>query len=387
MASQEDIAPPEAKKAKIGDPEIAACANEALKIDQERNQGDANEQGGEEGEQGEEQGRPGGRRRTSRLREQNSRAQRRYRERQKLQKEQMEKELSSLRSTASRLAAATEEKDKLEKKVALMEKRLKEQQEEVGSLQQPAHGQSRPSGSSAVDKIGRAVIEASHLQLQWVQQVHKLGAALAGPQADEAGLNEVVDRGCALFHELLQSIPQAGDIQSTQALATNPQAPLWLRCLAQTETIAPSSFASEEEALHWKQVAVRMSLNSEQCVQLVRMREEVVEELKKIFASRASLISHLQLLKSKWKVNMQAVRTIEAKLALLQMICQEGVLLLEEVVKNLSSEQQAMNSITRKYTSKVLLPSETVRFMVESRPHPADALQLAHVYAGATVTQ
>eukprot|EP00976_Prorocentrum_cordatum_P011135 223973-Prorocentrum_minimum.AAC.2 len=30
-------------------------------------------------------------------------------------------------------------------------------------------------------------------------------------------------------------MPQAGDAKSTQALATNTDAPLWLRCLAQTE--------------------------------------------------------------------------------------------------------------------------------------------------------
>eukprot|EP00959_Pyramimonas_sp_CCMP1952_P028209 591955-Pyramimonas_sp.AAC.1 len=51
----------------------------------------------------------------------------------------------------------------------------------------------------------------------------------------------------------------------------------------------------QEEAIHWKQVAARMSLDSQQCVQLVRMREEVIEELKTL-GLRSSLISHLQVL-------------------------------------------------------------------------------------------
>jgi len=331
-----------------------------------------------------EEGRPTNRRRTSRLKEQNSRAQRRYRERQKQQKEQMENELGTLRNTASRLSTATEEKDKLEKQLAALEKRLKEQQEEIGTLQH--QNQTRMAGSSAADMmVVKAAIDVSHLQLQWVQQVHKLGAALAGPQADEAALSSLVDEGCALFHELLQSIPQPGETPSGQTPVIAANAPLWVKCLFQTDIRMASSFSSEEEALHWKQVAMRMSLDSQQCVQLVQMRDEVLKELEKTFAERVTLFSHLQLLKSKWKMNVQVVRTIEAKLALLQMICQEGVLLLEKVVKNLSSEQHTVNSITRLCTSKVLLPSETIRFMVESQPHPAKVLLLVHLYAGAGV--
>jgi hypothetical protein len=73
----------------------------------------------------------------------------------------------------------------------------------------------------------------------------RLGAALAGPQADEAALSSLVNEGCALFHELLQSIPQPGETPSGQAPVIAANAPLWVKCLSQTDIRVASSFSSE----------------------------------------------------------------------------------------------------------------------------------------------
>lgn len=241
----------------------------------------------------------------------------------------------------------------------------------IGDLTTSAAGPSLASAPSVSEK--ETLSELCGLQVLWVAFVARITAGV-----QEVNEHQADPTKSTATMELLMK-----DSDELRRRVANVQ-----QCHLTDKDVSTSLdryryFANDTERDHWTMVTSKLALESTQVNSLKALRSSLLTMLETILLERVSLCNELSELLNKAHEaahNRQLFEDGQDRIGEWSSnMSRAGVACFENIKTNAQREYQALVEFNMIVVHTVLVPSQVVRFMVESHPLHAHALYIAHV--------
>jgi len=218
------------------------------------------------------------------------------------------------------------------------------------------------------------------LQQQWLAQLSKLAetgiAVTSGKYCAEADLEKMVNETC----DLCLRMRMTQDPSVTQLLKGG---------------IGDHINMTQDQFNHWISVARRLLMQPIQIATLLQMRQATLKLLSDVYAKRELLNEDLAHLCAQGRAAALSIHDnnndggdgnsvsngYSKLIPWAASVGTKGLIVFENLKSNLKEEQTILVEINMDFIHKVLTPSQSIRFMVDSYPDHAHALPLANAMA------